>query len=90
MTDRTTSGLIRMSPVTARPLAGAVRYAPAPAAGAPGLQPRCYLPSQSEIRAYGARLIMRRTVMTLAELACIAVFVGAVWVWAAIATGSLG
>lgn len=79
-----------MLPVSARPLAGPVRFAPSPAAAAPGLQPRCYLPRQSEIRAHGARMTVRRTAMTLIEVACIGVFLAGVWVWAAIGTGSLG
>jgi hypothetical protein len=73
-----------MSPVAARLRSRPIRFAPPPAARATGLQPRCYFPKQSEIRAHGARLILRRTAMTMVEVACIGVFLAGVWVWAAI------
>lgn len=77
-----------MSSVAARLHARPIRFAPAPAAAAAGLAPLCYIPTQSEIRAHGARLILRRTAMTLAEIASIGVFLAGVWVWSAIGAGA--
>ena len=77
-----------MSPVAARPLAGSVRFAPPPAAPATGLGPRCYIPSQTEIRSHSARLMLRRAALTLVEIGCIGLFVACVWLWAAICAGA--
>jgi len=77
-------GLIRMTPTAARPITGTIFCAPPPAAG---LRPACYIPSQGEIRAHGAALLIRRAVLTLAEIGCIGLFVASVWLWTAIAAG---
>lgn len=48
------------------------------------VRPACYIPPEpSPFAAYGARLIGRRTLMTLVELACIALFVAGVLACAA-------
>lgn len=73
-----------MKPNTARLLAGRVRFVPGPAAS---LQPACYIPQPSEIRAHGAALLLRRAVLTMAEIGCIGLFVGAVWLWTALGAG---
>lgn len=78
-----------MSPVAARRLAGPVRFAPPPAATAVSLQPLCYIPSQADIRAHGAHLLLRRAALTLVEVACVGAFVAAVWLWAALGSGAL-
>ncbi|MBN9459025.1 MAG: hypothetical protein J0I54_20525 [Bosea sp.] len=77
-----------MSPVAARPLAGIIRFEPPPAAPAAPLQPICYLPTSDEIRAHGAKLLLRRALLSLVELACVGVFLAAVLIWAALGAGA--
>lgn len=73
-----------MTPATARLPSGRVHLVPLPAAA---LQPACHIPQPAEIRAYSAGLLLRRAALTLVEIACIGVFVGAVWLWSVIAAG---
>jgi hypothetical protein len=53
------------------------------------VRPACYLPSsEPSPREFAARLIARRNLATLAELAALAVFLRTVWIWAAVGAGA--
>lgn len=53
------------------------------------VRPACYLPSHEPTpREHAARLIARRNLATVAELAAITVFLRMVWVWAALGAGA--
>ncbi|WP_420104122.1 hypothetical protein [Bosea sp. (in: a-proteobacteria)] len=51
----------------------------------------CYLPDNTaadRIRAHARRLIRTRNLLTVAELAAIALFLRMVWIWAALGAGA--
>lgn len=54
------------------------------------VRPACYIPRQVDptFRRHGARLILRRNLATLAELAALATFLAMVWTWAALGAGA--
>ena len=53
------------------------------------VRPACHIPSHEPLlREHAARLIARRNLATLAELAALAVFLRMVWIWAALGAGA--
>lgn len=53
------------------------------------VRPACYLPSpEPSHREHAARLIARRNLATLVEIAALALFLRMLWIWSALGAGA--